>query len=621
MSFPPVSTQEWEQVLANDLNGKEYKELLSWHSLEDFDLLPFYRLDDLRSLPHMQRSEPVKTPGTWTLMEQISEPDLSDAAAHVERAIRGGTNILFIETRTKIDSSSSQTPPSGVPIQAPDDLKTLLQHADIESLSLAFSHPAYTDMLASVRPELIQNTELLYDPLTLNVRDGYLSSAAKRNQQTDSLLDSDLQHVVCADGSFYYNCGASIVQQLGVTIALSAEYIALCAPDKREQMATKLALRLTPGSFYFPGIALFRASRLLWERLMVGFGLPPGLPARLHAASSRWNKSHLDPHNNYLRLTTELAAAAVGGADTLQPIPFGLSQTDSEQAPERISRNISHILRDESHLHRVQNPADGAYYVEVLTDQLAKKAWHLFQRIEKAGGFSACVRDGWLQNEILQKQQEKQDAVNTRRWTLVGVNHYPNSNSELTLPGTEPNNRSPHAPAKPAAEEAISKGSRASGDDSGETIRPLSPKRAAEPFEEIRARVAALEARRGKPVTVMLIPVGDRKMSAIRTTFSRAFLGCAGFHFNESDHVTADEAAGWKPEQPADFYVLCGADDDYPSFVPTISARLPQGRGLIVAGNPARLSSTLQADAFMYQGCPMIELFHHLLEQLSTDES
>ena len=45
----------------------------------------------------------------------------------------------------------------------------------------------------------------------------------------------------------------------------------------------------------------------------------------------------------------------------------------------RIARNVSSILRDESYLSKVADPTAGSYYLDNLTADLSEKAWQKFQ--------------------------------------------------------------------------------------------------------------------------------------------------------------------------------------------------------------------------------------------------
>ncbi len=92
--------------------------------------------------------------------------------------------------------------------------------------------------------------------------------------------------------------------------------------------------------------------------------------------------------------------------------------------PQRLARNVQYILKEESHIDGVADPSGGSYYVEALTDALAREAWALFQRIEGEGGFSAARST--VEGMVAEARAAKEKAMSQRRKVMVGVNNYPN---------------------------------------------------------------------------------------------------------------------------------------------------------------------------------------------------
>jgi methylmalonyl-CoA mutase len=107
----------------------------------------------------------------------------------------------------------------------------------------------------------------------------------------------------------------------------------------------------------------------------------------IYARTSHWTATIYDPHVNLLRATTEAMAAAIGGADAIEVEPFDGAYREPGESARRLARNTQIILKQEAWLNRVVDPAAGSYYLEVLTDSLAREAWKLLQQVEAAGGF------------------------------------------------------------------------------------------------------------------------------------------------------------------------------------------------------------------------------------------
>jgi len=342
--------------------------------------------------------------------------------------------------------------------------------------------------------------------------------------------------------------GANAVQQLGYALADGAERLAaLAAKGTVDEAARSIEFVFAVGPTYFLEIAKLRAARLLWAQAVAAFQ-PASLDcalARIHARTARLDKSVYDRYTNLLRSTTEALAAAIGGCDRLTVEPFGFDQ--------HLAVNVDRILRHEAHVDAVADPAGGSYYIETLTDSLARAAWKLFQQVEAAGGYSQAVQSGAVAKSLAESRARLEKAVALRRSTLVGVNNFP----DLTEKSTDVTPPAANGVAFPAF-------------------------RLAEAFEKIRRRTERHAARTGRVPQVLLLKRGDLKMRMARANFSFNFFGCAGFDIAEAEELA-----------PADLIVLCSSDPEYLPLAQEIcaAAKVP----VIVAGNPKEQIDALQA--------------------------
>jgi len=132
-----------------------------------------------------------------------------------------------------------------------------------------------------------------------------------------------------------------------------------------------------------------------------------------------------------LRTTTECMSAIFGGADTICNVPYDALYHKSNEFGERISRSQLLILKKESYLDMVSNPADGSYYIESITNQLAEKALALFKEIEKAGGFLKLLKEGVIQKKIKESAAKEQELFNEGKKILLGTNKHPNKKDSM----------------------------------------------------------------------------------------------------------------------------------------------------------------------------------------------
>jgi methylmalonyl-CoA mutase len=233
---------------------------------------------------------------------------------------------------------------------------------------------------------------------------------------------------LAVNGAFFGNRGATATQQIAFTLNTAAALLAELPNDEisAAQVAAAMHLHVAIMPSYFVEIAKLRALRRLWATLLHGFGLPTELNTglRIHAATSTWTQTTLDPHTNLLRHTTEAMSAVLGGVDSLSVAPFDSLFAETNDFSSRLARNLSILLREEANLGQVQDPAAGSYFLETLTDQLAREAWTLFQRMEAAGGLP--VVRGQLLDEIKAMATETFRRIASGQQVVVGTNRFQN---------------------------------------------------------------------------------------------------------------------------------------------------------------------------------------------------
>ncbi len=348
-----------------------------------------------------------------------------------------------------------------------------------------------------------------------------------------------------------HEAGAHAIQELGYGIAAGVErLVELTATLPVDTVAPGIEFVFAVGPAYFVEIAKLRAARILWAQAVGAFGPQDdgACRMRLHVRTPRRNKSAYDRYTNLLRVTTEAFAAAVGGADQLTVEPFGFDA--------HLALNVQRILKEESHLDAVSDAAGGSYYIESLTDSLARAGWALLQKTEAEGGYAKALASGSIEKALAETRAAREKAYSSRKRALVGVNNYPNvaeKTPEFEVPAAE-------------------------------TASPLPQVRLAEPFEKIRRRTIEHAQATGRYPKVLLLKRGDVKMKGARSNFCFNFFGCAGF-----DMVEAEEYLG----TDADLIVLCSSDPEYLALAQEVcpAVKVP----VLVAGNPKEQMEALQA--------------------------
>ena len=136
-----------------------------------------------------------------------------------------------------------------------------------------------------------------------------------------------------------------------------------------------IAFSVSLGTDFFAEIATLKALRLLWHQLVGAYAKGTHIPAFVHAMSMPWPADKYPPRGHLLKMTTSAMSAVLGGCDALTLC----AEEPGNPAMERVARNISSLLREESHLADVADPTAGSYYLDSLVDKVARNAWTLFQ--------------------------------------------------------------------------------------------------------------------------------------------------------------------------------------------------------------------------------------------------
>ncbi len=182
---------------------------------------------------------------------------------------------------------------------------------------------------------------------------------------------------------------------------------------------------------YFFEIAKYRAVRILWTQLLKAYNKEQ-TKLDLRAENSIRTSTLYDPYVNILRNTSQCMSAALGGANTINVNSFNAAYIKEDDFGQRIARNISLILKEESHFNKVNDPSAGSYYIEYLTNELSENAWKLFQEIEANGGWLKNVKTNTIQGMIEENAGQQEEDLKAGTKVLLGTNLYPNDEEKMT---------------------------------------------------------------------------------------------------------------------------------------------------------------------------------------------
>ncbi|MBN2174464.1 MAG: acyl-CoA mutase large subunit family protein [Bacteroidales bacterium] len=587
--FPPVSTQEWNELLIKDLKGADFDKKLVWKTKEGISVKPFYRSEDLKNLnflnvlpsefPFTRGSK--KNSNDWHVRQDIYVDDIKKANKKaLDILMKGVTSLGFI-----ID-------PKFEP--AIDEIEMLCANIYADAVELNFV--CYHNSLKVVQyvEKLVKkyNRDLVkiygsvdFDPLGQYTLKGKFPVSAEASFDLAKIMIETARNlpnfkVITVNGSYFHNSGATLVETLAFSLSQGVNYLTQLTERglSINEVAPRIKFQFATGPNYFMEIAKLRAARLLWAHIVKAYGPSDEKKTRMfvHAESSRWNKTIYDAHVNMLRTTTESMSAIIGGVDSLTVLPFNAVYENPADFSERIARNQQLLLKEESYLDKVTDPGAGSYYIENLTASLAEQAWKLFLEIQEKGGFLEAFRSGFVQARINQSAGERDMNIATRREILLGTNQYPNI-TELK-----------YEEINPASFESLNQ---QVADAEVETLKPY---RGSLAFEKLRLATDQYAKINPRP-KVFLLNLGNLAMCRARAQFAGNFFGCAGYEIIDNNGFNSvKEAADTCLKSKARIAVICSSDEEYVDLAPQLADLLRDKVILVLAGFPKDIVENLK---------------------------
>ncbi len=402
--FDPVSAKEWKQKIQFDLKGADYNDTLVWESPEGIKVKPFYHADDA-----VQKFSVNKERG-WNMGQAIYAGDALLANKKAKEFLTKGAECIVFQVPNEAVSVVSLL--EGI------DLKTVRIY-----LELQFLASAYIKTIAAYVKGDSDNIYLNQDLLgNLTKTGNWFKSKEDDHKELDAILATNMPNTIAVDTTIYQNAGATMVQQLAYGLAHANEYL-----NHWEDLGMdgqKVTFKVAVGTNYFFEIAKLRALRVLWGTLANAYGL--ATDCHIITVPTRRNKTLYDYNTNMLRTTTECMSAVLGGSDTVVNMPYDGIYHKNNEFGDRISLNQLVLLKNESYFDKTDNAADGSYYIEGLTQQLAQQALTLFKSIEKGGGFLRQLMDHTVQKKIAESAAKEQTKFDAGGEVLVGTNVYSN---------------------------------------------------------------------------------------------------------------------------------------------------------------------------------------------------
>jgi methylmalonyl-CoA mutase len=452
---------KWKELAAKELRGKPV-ESLNWKTPEGVLVKPLYTAEDLENLEHLNTlpgmAPYVRGPRAtmyahrpWTIRQYAGFSTARDSNAFYRRNLAAGQmglSVAFdLATHRGYDSDhprvSGDVGKAGVAVDSVEDMKILFDQIPLDKMSVSMTmNGAVLPVLAGyivaaeeqgVSQEKLTGTiqnDILKEYLTRNT---YIYPPVASMRIVSDIIAYCSRHMpkyntISISGYHMMEAGASSVLQCAFTLADGLEYVqaALKAGLGIDQFAPRLSFFFGIGMNFFMDIAMLRAARFLWHRLMSRFGPrdPQSSMLRTHCQTSGWSLAAQDPYNNVIRTTLECLSAVLGGTQSLHTNSFDEAVGLPTDFSARIARNTQLIVQEESQVCRVVDPLAGSYYVEALTDGIIRESMKIIREVEELGGMARAIETGMPKLRIEEAAARRQARIDQGLDVIVGVNKY-----------------------------------------------------------------------------------------------------------------------------------------------------------------------------------------------------
>jgi len=460
-SFTPATLADWRKAAAKSAPGGDLS-ALDWHTPDGITVKPLYTAADVQGLPHadtLPGFEPfVRGPQAtmyavrpWTIRQYAGFSTAEESNAFYRKALAAGgqgVSVAFdLATHRGYDSDhprvTGDVGKAGVAIDSVEDMKILFDGIPLDKVSVSMTmNGAVLPVLAGyivaaeeqgVRQDQLAGTiqnDILKEFM---VRNTYIYPPGPSMRIIGDIIEYTAQHMpkfnsISISGYHMQEAGATQALELAFTLADGKEYVrtALAKGMDVDAFAGRLSFFWAIGMNFYLEIAKMRAARLLWCRIMKGFGAknPKSLMLRTHCQTSGWSLTEQDPYNNVVRTAIEAMAAVFGGTQSLHTNALDEAIALPTEFSARIARNTQLIIQEETHITSVVDPWAGSYMMESLTQQMADAAWAIIEEVDAMGGMTRAVDSGWAKLKIEAAAAEKQARIDSGKDVIVGVNKY-----------------------------------------------------------------------------------------------------------------------------------------------------------------------------------------------------
>ena len=451
----------WLRAAAKSAPGGKV-DALNWTTPDGIVIKPLYTAADTANLPYANTlpgfAPYVRGPQAtmyavrpWTIRQYAGFSTAEESNAFYRQALAAGgqgVSVAFdLATHRGYDSDhprvTGDVGKAGVAIDSVEDMKILFNQIPLDTVSVSMTMngavlPVLAGYIVAAEEQGVSQAQLsgtIQNDILKEfmVRNTYIYPPAPSMRIIGDIIGYTAKYMpkfnsISISGYHMQEAGANQALELAFTLADGKEYVktAIATGLDVDEFAGRLSFFWAIGMNFYLEVAKMRAARLLWCRIMQGFGAksPKSLMLRTHCQTSGWSLTEQDPYNNVVRTTIEAMAAVFGGTQSLHTNSFDEAIALPTEFSSRIARNTQLIIQEETHISSVIDPWAGSYMMEKLTQDMADAAWKIIEEVDAMGGMVKAVDSGWAKLKIEAAAAEKQARIDSGQDVIVGVNKY-----------------------------------------------------------------------------------------------------------------------------------------------------------------------------------------------------
>lgn len=417
--FHTHTKEQWKLQAVKELKGKNFDEMMVWNIDKNIQIEPYYASEeiDLQSIKNIQQAQNQRVNPNWNYREIVRYSSEKETNSLISKLLIQGVDSFLIDLSDVLICNV--------------EIKKLLHNFKLSDTPFFFK----------VENQALDLVNELQNFAPYQWKGGIINDAFggwmntgnwnKNHWQDSAELIRKVQNspqfkVLHFQSHHFHNSGANVAQELAFALAQSIETIDKLSQEGIEviDILKNIEFSISIGTNYFVEIAKLRALKFLWKKILLeayDFNISLTNTTSFHCQTSSYYHSAITPHCNLLRTTTEAMSAIIGGCDAISILPFDKNNDDFGQ---RIARNISIILKEESYFDKVTDPSAGSYFIENLTLEIAEEALKILEEVEAIGGIIEAFKQGFIQKEILAENSQKQDDLHANKHIMVGVNKF-----------------------------------------------------------------------------------------------------------------------------------------------------------------------------------------------------